>query len=147
MLLEPFRHNGEVNWLDPTEPGRVFETGVSPAPDEPFVTMTTVGFDIGPGFDPARAVSFSDRVDAVYAAMDGAEGVRHRHTLRFGGGWDPSTFTLWSDGASMQAFAYRDGEHRRHMDDHRAHHLADRTSFTRHRIIDSEGSWMGMSPV
>jgi hypothetical protein len=135
-LLQPFRHHGRINWLDPAEPGPIFEVGPAPHPEEPLVAMTSVGFDPGPAFDPSRPVEFSRRVDDLYRAMEGISGLGFRHVYVFGRGPDPITLSLWDSLASMQAFAYRPGDHKVQLDAHRSDALADRTSFTRFRLLE-----------
>ncbi len=60
---------------------------------------------------------------------------------------DGFTVSLWSDQASMSAWAYGPGTHRLLIEQHRAEAMSDRLSFTRCRIVRSEGSWYGWSPV
>jgi hypothetical protein len=60
---------------------------------------------------------------------------------------DPLTLTFWRDEASIRAFAYGQGSHRRQLDRHRTGALADRTSFTRFRVLSSAGTWYGEDPA
>jgi hypothetical protein len=57
------------------------------------------------------------------------------------------TMSLWRDDASMANFAYRPDLHRTLADHYKAEHTADRTSFTRCRIMRTVGQWGGTDPV
>ena len=64
----------------------------------------------------------------------------------FSGGFDGGdgfTFSLWRDDAAMQQAAYEPGVHRSLMDRSRDGSLFDRSSFTRARVVASQGSWDG----
>jgi hypothetical protein len=60
---------------------------------------------------------------------------------------DPITVSFWRDEAAVKAFSYGPGPHRHQMDRDRAENLADRTSFTRARVVRSVGTWYGKDPV
>jgi hypothetical protein len=60
-------------------------------------------------------------------------------------GTDGITFSLWRDDASMMAAAYRPGVHRTQLDRYRVEHTADRSSFTRARIMCCSGTWDGIA--
>jgi hypothetical protein len=148
-LLHPFSHRGEINWLDPQHPGSIFVTGDAPADGEPFVVLTSVGWDFGPDLDMDRVVDFGTGVGSVRSSMEDVEGLHSQQsfTIPGAGGFDPFTFTIWRDDAAMRAFAYRPGEHKQQMDRYRQLHTADRTSFTRLRVLDSSGTWYGTDPL
>jgi hypothetical protein len=86
--------------------------------DGPVVALTTSGWNVGEGLDMNRVLEC-----------------------------DPITVTFWHDEASIRAFAYGQGSHRRQLDRHRAEGLADRTSFTRFRMLSSSGTWYGVDPA
>ncbi|MDH5759733.1 MAG: hypothetical protein OEZ65_09115 [Gemmatimonadota bacterium] len=148
-ILEPFRHHGTANHLNPDEPGPLFDTFVPPpAPDEPIVVMTSVGYRLGPGFDPARADAFSEGVMAVRASMTAVSGLHSQQSFSFSGNRevDGVTVTTWASFDAMRAWAYGMGTHRILLDRHRGEGMADRTSFTRLRIVRSDGTWYGAEP-
>jgi len=60
---------------------------------------------------------------------------------------DGFTFTFWRDDSAMRTFAYRPGVHKEQMDRYKKIHNADRTSFTRLRVLDSVGTWNGTDPL
>ena len=149
-ILEPFRHHGAANYLDPAHPGRLFGS-MMPANlvDGPVVALTTSGWNLGEGLDMTRVREFGAGVLAVRASMTGVPGLRSQQSFFFPGvlECDPITLTFWRDEASIRAFAYGQGSHRRHLDRHRAEGLADRTSFTRLRVLSSTGTWYGDDPA
>lgn len=148
--LEPFRHHGACNYLDRGNPGLLFAS-MMPAGlvDGPVVSLTTSGWNVGEGLDMNRVKEFGAGVLAVRASMTGVEGLRSQQSFFFPGvlEYDPITVTFWRDEASIRAFAYGQGSHRRQLDRHRTEGLADRTSFTRFRILSSSGTWYGADPA
>lgn len=50
------------------------------------------------------------------------------------------TFSVWKDDAAMMDAAYRTGTHRAQIDRYKAEKTADRTSFTRARLLASAGA-------
>ncbi len=60
---------------------------------------------------------------------------------------DPLTITIWRDALSVGRFAYGAGVHKMHIDKQNTHNLADRTSFTRCKILRSEGTWHNTNPA
>ena len=149
-ILEPFRHHGTANYLDPADPGHLFES-MMPADlaQGPVVALTTSGWNVGEGLDMNRVREFGAGVLAVRASMTGVPGLRSQQSFFFPGvlEWDPVTLTFWRDEASIRAFAYGQGSHRRQLDRQRTEGLADRTSFTRFRVLSSAGTWYGEDPV
>jgi hypothetical protein len=149
-VLEPFRHHGSANYLNRAEPGLLFES-MMPAvlADGPVVALTTSGWNLGDGLDMNRVREFGAGVLAVRASMTGVSGLRSQQSFFFPGvlEFDPITVTFWDDEASIRAFAYGQGSHRRQLDRHRSEGLADRTSFTRFRVLSSAGTWYGVNPA
>ena len=148
-VLQPFRHHGAANHLDPGHPGALFEA-LAPAaePAGPVVAITTVGWNRD-GLDMGRVREFGTGAMAVRMSMTGVPGLRTQHSAFFPGvlDVDPLTVSFWRDEASIRAFAYGHGPHRRQLDRLRAENLADRTSFTRCRVLHSTGTWQGANPV
>jgi hypothetical protein len=60
---------------------------------------------------------------------------------------DPLTLNFWQNEASIRAFAYSQGSHRRQRDRQRTEGLADRASFTRFRVLSSAGNWDRENPA
>jgi hypothetical protein len=149
-ILEPFRHHGAANYLDRADPGHLFES-MMPADlaDGPVVALTTSGWNVGEGLDMNRVREFGAGVLAVRASMTGVPGLRSQQSFFFPGviEYDPITVTFWCDEASIRAFAYGQGSHRRQLDRQRTDGLADRTSFTRFRVLSSAGTWYGEDPA
>jgi hypothetical protein len=149
-ILEPFRHHGAANYLDRAAPGHLFES-MTPADltDGPVVALTTSGWNVTDGLDMNRVREFGAGVLAVRASMTGVPGLRSQQSFFFPGvvECDPVTLTFWRDEASIRAFAYGQGSHRRQLDRHRTEGLADRTSFTRFRVLSSAGTWYGEDPA
>ena len=148
-VLQPFRHYGEANHLDRANPGALFDAMLpSEGADSPVVAMTTVGWNRD-GLDMNRVREFGAGVIAVRMSMTGVPGLHTQHSFFFPGVLevDPITVTFWRDEASIRGFAYGQGSHRRQLDRHRAETLADRTSFTRFRVLHSAGTWHGHDPA
>ena len=149
-ILEPFRHHGAANYLDRTNPGLLFGS-MMPADvvGGPVVALTTSGWNVGEGLDLNRVREFGAGVLAVRASMTGVTGLLSQQSFFFPGvlAFDPITVSFWRDEASIRAFAYGQGSHRRQLERHRAEGLADRTSFTRFRVLRSAGTWYGVDPV
>ena len=149
-LLQPFRHHGAANYLNREEPGLLFESMTPADPsDGPVVALTTSGWNVGEGLDMNRVREFGAGVLAVRASMTGVPGLRSQQSFFFPRvlECDPLTITFWRDEASIRAFAYGQGSHRRQLDRHRTEALADRTSFTRFRVLSSAGTWYGEDPA
>ena len=149
-VLRPFRHMGECNYLDQAVPGPIFASLDSPPdPAEPIVIITTAGWEVGDKLDMARVREFSNGVLGVRASMTGVDGLHSQQSFFFPGvlQHDPVTVTLWRDSASARAFAYGPGVHKVQMQRQREQNLADRTSFTRCRIVRGEGTWHGRDPL
>jgi hypothetical protein len=148
-VLLPFRHMGECNYIDQMRPGPLFTpSGAQPAPAEPIAIVTTSGWTLGPELDMARVGAFSSGVLGVRASMTAIDGLHSQQSFFFPGAikYDPMTVTLWRDSASARAFAYGPGVHKAQMQRQREQNLADRTSFTRCRVVRSEGTWHGRDP-
>lgn len=146
-VLEPFRHVGEVNHLDRLDAGPVFgDLSDPPGPTEPLVVITSFGMQ-KEGLDPERVQVFSNGVAAVRTAMTAVDGLHSQQAFTFPGGLehDPITVTIWHSTAAMRAWAHGPGTHRLYLHKHRKAAMADRTSFTRYRIIQPEGTWYGQT--
>ena len=144
-VLQPFRHHGTANLVDRASPGVLFETTASADGNGgPVVAITTVGWN-REGLDMNRVREFGAGVMAVRMSMTGVPGMHTQHSFFFPGVLevDPVTVTFWRDEAAIRAFAYEQGTHRRQLDRYRAENLADRTSFTRFRVLHCTGTWHG----
>jgi hypothetical protein len=145
-VLQPFRHTGSANYVDRASPGALFETvGPQPASSEPIVVVTSAGWTVGENFDMSRVRDFSTGVMGVRMSMSGIPGLLSQQSFFFPRvlEYDPLTVTLWRDTAAARAFAYGPGVHKVQMQRQNDQGLADRTSFTRCRIVRSEGTWHG----
>ena len=147
-VLQPFRHTGAANYLDRQSPGALFDSaGQQPGAAEPIVVVTSAGWTMGEGFDMNRVREFSTGVIGVRAAMSGIPGLLSQQSFFFPRVFehDAITVTLWRDTAAARAFAYGPGVHKAQMQRQKEQGLADRTSFTRCRVLRSEGTWHGMA--
>ena len=61
-------------------------------------------------------------------------------------GDDGVTMSVWRSDSAMIDTMYRPGLHRTQVERHRRDNLADRTSFTRFRVLDTQGLWNGSDP-
>jgi hypothetical protein len=144
-VLRPTRSHGSCNWVD----GGHFDASGERA-SGPIAVMTSVGWDLGPGFRLERAIDFGEAVGRVRTAMwsGPVDGMTSHQSFVFPGMLDHDgiTFTTWRDEAAAVAFAYRPGAHKVEMDRFRLDETADRTSFTRLRPIETHGTWYGSDP-
>ncbi len=149
-VVRPFRHFGECNFMDQATPGPLFGS-VEPAPDAaaPIAIITTAGWKLGDSLDMTRVREFSNGVAGVRVSMTGADGLHSQESFFFPGALqhDAITVTLWRDAAAARAFAYGPGIHKRMLTRQREENLADRTSFTRCRIVRAKGTWHGKNPL
>jgi hypothetical protein len=148
-VLQPYRHNGAANYLDPQQPGPLFETlAPAPSPTRPLVALTSVGWNVDEQLDRNRVREFSSGVGGVRMAMTGVKGLHSQQSFFFPNvlETDPVTVTFWREEAAMVAFAYGPGVHRHQMARFRQERWADRTSFTRCVVRRSEGTWYGTDP-
>jgi hypothetical protein len=148
-LCQPYSHRGEVDFLGSTEPGGTFVAGDPPADGESFAVLTSVGWNFGaPDFDLGRAIDFGEGVTEVRGSMSGTDGMHSQQAFTVPGfAADGFTLTFWRDDAAMRAFAYRPGVHKAQMDRYKEIHNADRTSFTRLRVLEQSGTWFGTDPL
>ena len=145
-VLQPFRHFGEANFLDRSAPGPLYgEMAPVPPDDEPILIMTSVGWNSTDGETRDRIMRFSEGVTAVRVSMSGVPGLASQQTFSLPGlfDWDGFTVTFWQNLGAAMAFAYGPGLHRDLVKVQRTEVLGDRTSFTRFRILASEGVWHG----
>lgn len=161
-VLQPYRHRGEVNWLDRQSPGAVFEPlAPEPGPNTPFVAITSVGW-ILKDLDLSRVTRFGMGVSGVRVSMTSTDGLHAQHSFFASGApdgdpeapaarrcleWDPLTVSFWRDHASVTAFAYGPGVHKDQMARMREENLSDRTSFSRFQVLRQEGTWHGRDPM
>jgi hypothetical protein len=148
-VLEPFRHKGEANFLNRESPATVFGSLAKPvAADAPMVVITSAGWKVDENLDMKRVEKFGAGVVGVRIGMTAVDGLHSQQTFIFPGrlAVDPVTVSFWRDDAAVRNFSYGPGGHRRQMDIMRAEDLADRTSFTRFRVLHSVGTWYGGDP-
>ena len=144
-VLQPFRHTGEANLLDRGSEGPLFEALATPPPaNEPIVVVTSAGWR-RTELDFKRIQLFSRGVYEVRTAMTGITGLNSQQSFTFPGGleYDPITVSIWQDIDAMKSWAYMPGVHFKYLEQHRKHAMADRSSFTRYRILQSSGTWHG----
>ena len=138
LLLEAYRHKGELNWCHPDAETSPFDTaGQRPRPG-PVVTMTSFG-------RPNDADAFNR-----FAAMmvDVTRDVRVANGLTAtlqvlpdGGKLDGITFSLWDSERLALDWAYKGHLHLAALREQHASPMARRTSFTRFNVIAAAGSW------
>jgi len=149
-LLCPISHKGETNWFGSLDGAANFVPAKTDPGGGPLLVLTSAGYNVLPPqelkADMPRRLDFIvnvDRVRAWYATLPGcmALGLFNPNPI----GTDGITFSLWRDDASMMAAAYRPGVHRAQLDRYRVEHTADRSSFTRARIMRCAGMWDGVA--
>lgn len=141
-LLVPIRVSGTCNWLDAC--GAAL-TPTETDPGGPIAVMTSAGYDPESAGDVDRMRDFRENVDRVRAWYDTLDA--NLVNGNFITGVDGMTFTLWASDAAMKAAAYGPGVHRTQLDRQLAERMADRTSYTRSRVLRSVGVWGGVAPL
>lgn len=149
-----YAHRGEVNWFgdSATLPRHAEDPG------GPILVMTSAGYNALAGdaleADLPRRRAFSANVDKVRAQYADDPGNLARGIYQFGDRnavgvetTDGMTQTLWVSDTAMTSAAYHPGNHRTALDWYKAEHSADRTSFTRARLIEWAGTWDGVDPL
>lgn len=143
-LVVPIRHHGTVKWRDEIETDSALNVA-SEDPGGPLMVITSAGYDNPGPAELPRMLDFFKAVDEVVRDYR-ARPENSRATVFSGGrvdGRDGLTLTIWRDQAGMMTSAYKAGVHSGFMTEHKAVPKADRTSFTRLRILASKGSWDG----
>ena len=146
-LLYPISHRGVVNWFGEFEAASEFV----PVPNDPggrLVVLTSAGFNaVAPNeiaADLPRRADFLRNVERVRAWYATLPSNLERAIFTFPP-LDGMTVTLWDSDEAMTQAAYAAGIHRTQVDRYKKEHTADRTSFTRARILRSVGTWDGKS--
>lgn len=143
-LALPIQHRGEVRWRGELER----DCAITPSetdPQGPLAVITSASFDDPTNPDEIPRMSrFAVKVAEAIDFLGQQPGNLRRDV--FNGGFDGRegfTLSLWETDEAMQKAAYHSGHHRALMDESRGGSLFDRSSFTRLRILSSEGSWDG----
>ena len=149
-MLVPISHRGETNWFGEIASGSLFRPAATD-PGGPLVVFTSAGYHVLPpeqlSLDLPRRLDFIANVDRVLEWFAGIPGNLARENYEVGKPTtDGLTFSLWKSDADMTNAAYQPGLHRTQLDRLRSERIADRTSFTRARLIGRKGTWQG-SPL
>ncbi len=147
-VLLPVRHVGQANYLDPQNPGLLYDCQPDTVPEGQLVVLTTAGFDRTDDW-LERGKLFGDGVNAVRISMFGLSGLLSTQSFFMGGGSseDGLTVTIWNSFVQMRDAMYGPGVHKDWLLRQKAGGLADRTSFTRCLIERSTGAWHGGDPL
>ena len=146
-VLQPFHYKGEANYLNKENPGKLFEVlAESPGTNVPVVVITTAGWAT---LDMNRVKEFGEGAAGVRISMTAVDGLHSQQSFFFPGviALDPLTVTLWRDAVSVGKFAYGQSTHRMQLDKQKAQNVADRTSFTRCKILSCKGTWHQTDPT
>lgn len=146
-VLCPVNHRGQTTWFGQMQnAARLVPTVTDPG--GLLAVMTSAGFNTLPPeelkADLPRRIDFNRNVDRVldwYGTLPNNM-LRANFNLRYLG-VDGLTFTLWRSDAAMTEAAYKSGVHRIQVDRYKTEHTADRSSFTRARLLRSTGTWDG----
>lgn len=153
-LLCPISHRGETAWFgDLKHASRFVPAGRDNDPGGRLVVLTSAGFNALPRdelmADMPRRIDFLRNVDRVvdwYATLP-TNLARANFHLRAMGHTDGLTVSVWQSDEAMLAAAYKPGIHRTQIDRYKAERTADRSSFTRARLMRAKGSWDGITLV
>jgi len=146
-VLQPFNHKGEANYLNKESPCKLFDVlAESPGTNVPVVVITTAGWATP---DMNRVKEFGEGAAAVRISMTAVDGLHSQQSFFFPGviALDPLTVTLWRDAVAVGKFAYGQSTHRMQLDKQQAQNIADRTSFTRCKILSCKGTWHQTDPT
>jgi hypothetical protein len=149
--LCPISHRGQTNWFGAVEDAQQFR----PSKKDPgglLVVMTSAGFNVLPAddlkVDLPRRLDFVANVDRVLEWFATLPGNLVRENYEVGAPvTDGLTFSLWRSDEDMLKAAYHPGIHRTQLERYKSEHTADRTSFTRARLIACSGTWDGANPA
>lgn len=143
-LALPVQHRGQVKWRSAVET----DQAIAPSEDDPggpLAVLTSASFDDPTNPDELPRISrFAVKVSEAIEFLSQQPG--NLRSGVFNGGYDGRegfTLTLWNSDDDMLKAAYHSGHHRKLMDESRDGSTFDRSSFTRLRIIHSQGSWSG----
>jgi hypothetical protein len=153
-LLCPITHRGETAWFGDLEnASRFVPAGRDDDPGGRLVVLASAGFnDLPPDqmtADMPRRLDFLRNVDRVvewYATLP-TNLARANFVLRAMGHIDGLTVSVWESDDAMLAAAYKPGTHRTQIDRYKTEHTADRSSFTRARLLRAKGSWDGAALI
>ena len=146
-LLLPIAHRGDCNHIERANAGSIFNID-SRDPGGPLFVMTTAGFNLGPELDVARVIDFRVHVDKVRDWLKAVEGcVASQVFAPYTIGDDGVTMSVWRSDAVMIGSMYKPGTHRTQIDRYKSEKTADRTSFTRFRVLRTSGRWGGVDPM
>lgn len=141
-LLRPIRFSGDCRWLAGAD---AMLTVADSDPGGPVVMLTSAGYDnMGPE-QHARMRDFRKNVDRVRACYDEID--ENIVNGNFAIGTDGMTFSLWRSDDALRAGAYGPGLHRTQLDRQKTSKLADRTSYTRTRLLRHSGTWDRRDPL
>lgn len=149
-LLCPLTHRGETAWFGALEEAKRFQpAGAGADPGGRLVVLTSAGYNHLPPEkmkdDIPRRVDFLANVERVLAwyrslPTNRAAAYFQRHSV---GGTDGVTISVWDSDAAMAEAAYKPGIHRTQLDRYKTERTADRSSFTRARLLREKGTWNG----
>jgi heme-degrading monooxygenase HmoA len=138
--LAPLRSHGLWNGLNPFD-YQPSTPGDAPEADGPVAVLTRASIRL------RRAVRFWGFVEPTSRALAEAPGVR----LAIGLGELPlvrqATFSVWDSAAAMQQYAYRDARHREVIQLTRREGWYGEELFARFRVISSQGTVDGQTPL
>jgi hypothetical protein len=150
-LLCPTSHRGETAWFgDLKDASRFTPAGRDQDPGGRLVVLTSAGFNDLPAdqlkADMPRRLDFLRNVDRVveWFSTLPTNMARANFSLRSAGHVDGLTVSVWESDEAMLTAAYRAGIHRTEIDRYKMEQTADRSSFTRARLIRAKGTWDGV---
>jgi len=145
-LLCVIAHRGEVDWstVDEAHPA------LAPVERDPggvMAVITSAGYASREEARHDQIRDFLRKVEQVRAFYGTLEANVVRMVFNPATVADGITFSVWRSDAGMLAAAYKDGAHRKYIDQHKAEAMFDRSSFTRLRLMASRGRWDGTDPL
>ena len=147
-LVVPYSHRGKVNWRGSVKENDTFLTA-SADPSGPLVVFTSAGYENPGPSDLPRIANFLREVDRVQDYYGTLPDNIRRAVFSGAGvdGHDGVTVSIWRSDAAMMQAAYKPGHHRDQMNYQNEVGHFDRSSFTRARIVASNGAWDGGDPA
>jgi hypothetical protein len=141
-LALPVSHRGKANWRGHVEDG----TAIRPAPADPggpLLVVTTAGLLSRDTDMPPRIRLFVQGATEVMPWYATLPANLRNDVFNGADGRGGFTCSLWRSDEAMREAAYRPGRHRARMRQSRLGLIVDYSSFTRLRVLHSQGDWDG----
>ncbi|NRB00166.1 MAG: hypothetical protein HRU32_10145 [Rhodobacteraceae bacterium] len=139
FIAQPYRTHGEVNWSPNGDPNGIYTALAERPRNGPIAVVTSLGFTKNPDGYAEFGAGTRDVRRAFADLPDCLLDVNMLPDLPM---LDGPTITVWASETAIMKAAYRNDPHKSAMDVKAAPAIA-RGSFTRMRVLDLGGRWIG----